>query len=753
MNPITTRLVLREKETMKRVQGHPYIVKLFEIFEDDKNVYLVLEYIEGINIKEYLKEYGAFSESRAAVFLARAVLGIMHCHKSGVVHRDISLNNIMVTSDDNPKIVDFGLSAMTQRGPLDGNMFVESCGSAFFTPPEVYAAKYGVRYEGEGVDVWALGVVLHVLVSNRLPFNGRFTQCRAGVGYKPPRNASEDCKDLLLAMISSTPDNRITLAQVLRHPFIAQHIDGEDINSLACMPRPDLRPAMHREAMDVLANMYAQRCGGSTGGITDTGLAQYLEDVETALARRVYNHVSVSYHMVMSEIERRESGAILRHRDNERRKRDATNAAMVPPSYTQPEVSSVPTSSGTKEMKSATSIVCAPPGCVGVKASVGKTTNPNAQIDMTGRMKDLRLTRNTQQDGGTPTGAGTCTKKSFCDNQENLKHISAMVQYNPKQSKPRTRIPSQSPGMVRSASVHQQTLGRTTHQRSLSITPRQLGPHATGQSQYSQPTGDAGSTSTMNTHVHMPIDSTTPPSPSLYNFMSFESVAGLGSNLASDNLALFTASELQLPQSAGAFRTACGVHSFSPTLGKPSTSAGHARVQTHARGTGGLGMSTSASSSSYSVVSTVGGVPVQPFPDMQSHSLDILVGGGGGGVGLDPSSPHSVTKLSRGTDQRVAGVAPNSETSPPLVGRGRYSLAHTGAVPSSVQRPSTTALNITTSTQSPLSRPSFFKFGTIASTPEDAQGANERAQTRRTSEQLQQQCALTTVPVAATKEM
>eukprot|EP01134_Creolimax_fragrantissima_P007198 CFRG7198T1 len=310
MNTVTTRLVLREKETMKRVQGHPYVVKLFEIFEDNENVYLVLEFIPGVNIKAHLSENGPMAEMHAAVFLAKTVSGIRHCHQAGVAHRDISLNNIMITPDGQPKIVDFGLSAMSPTGPLNGRFFAESCGSAFFTPPEVYGAKYGYKYNGEAVDVWALGVILHVLLCNKLPFNSRFTQCRAGVGYKPPNSISNECRELLLAMISPTTVNRISLAQVLSHPFIVQYVDSTEFLEYS---RTNLSER-HAEAMGELRLLFM---GSQTrtravstdvnGASVEVEVDKYLNEVECAVSNQIYNHVSGSYHMIVSVIEKREA--------------------------------------------------------------------------------------------------------------------------------------------------------------------------------------------------------------------------------------------------------------------------------------------------------------------------------------------------------------------------------------------------------------------------------------------------------------
>ena len=143
---------------------HPNVVKYFESYDDYKYIYLVMEYITGQQLFTKITETKnqTFGEQQAAKYMKQLFKAIAHCHASNVVHRDIKPENIMITDDDEVKLIDFGLSKIKKQTK---QMMHTVAGTPFYMAPEVLNENYGTK-----ADIWSLGVLLYVLVSGYLPF-------------------------------------------------------------------------------------------------------------------------------------------------------------------------------------------------------------------------------------------------------------------------------------------------------------------------------------------------------------------------------------------------------------------------------------------------------------------------------------------------------------------------------------------------------------------------------------------------------
>jgi serine/threonine protein kinase len=132
---------------------HPNIVKYYEVYEDKKSLYLVMEYCSGSNLYEKLTYQGVkYSEVDCAKMAQQLLLALHHCHSSKITHRDIKLENIMVTDDSAMKLIDFGLSKTATKEELMKSM----TGTPYYMAPEVFEDEI----YGSEVDLWSLGVVL-----------------------------------------------------------------------------------------------------------------------------------------------------------------------------------------------------------------------------------------------------------------------------------------------------------------------------------------------------------------------------------------------------------------------------------------------------------------------------------------------------------------------------------------------------------------------------------------------------------------
>lgn len=146
--------------------NHPNIINVFDVGHDDGISYIVMEYVEGINLKELIKKEGALEESRAINIVKQIALALSEAHNKKIIHRDIKPHNIMMNKDNMVKVGDFGIakavnsSTITSVGAVMGSVH-------YFSPEQ---ARGG--YMDERSDIYSLGIVLYELLSGKVPFDG-----------------------------------------------------------------------------------------------------------------------------------------------------------------------------------------------------------------------------------------------------------------------------------------------------------------------------------------------------------------------------------------------------------------------------------------------------------------------------------------------------------------------------------------------------------------------------------------------------
>jgi len=227
---VNKELVEREETLNNEIEilskiDHPSVVKMHAIFDTTEHLFIVMELMEGGELYEEVISRSTFSEMEAAVIIRQLLDALVYLHARGIVHRDLKLENLLLAKKGQliVKLADFGLSRLFKPG---GQMFT-ACGTPFYVAPDILLATDETGY-GPAVDMWAVGVLLYILLSGRLPFSGDsddelFKAILEGeLVWKTPQfdDVSTDAKDLISHLIVVDTDQRYSASQALAHPFI-----------------------------------------------------------------------------------------------------------------------------------------------------------------------------------------------------------------------------------------------------------------------------------------------------------------------------------------------------------------------------------------------------------------------------------------------------------------------------------------------------------------------------------------------------
>ncbi|KAG8972752.1 serine/threonine-protein kinase KIN2 [Tulasnella sp. 425] len=239
---------------------HPYICGMREMIVHQHHYYMVFEYVSGGQMLDYIISHGRLRERVARKFARQIGSALEYCHKNNVVHRDLKIENILISQTGNIKIIDFGLSNL-----WNPNSHLSTfCGSLYFAAPELLNARV---YTGPEVDVWSFGVVLYVLVCGKVPFDDQSMPAlhakikRGQVEY--PAWLSAECKHLLSRMLVTNPAARATLQEVLNHPWMLRNFNGSP--SAHVIQREPLRPIYPNQPPNTPSPLDKEVVRGMTG--------------------------------------------------------------------------------------------------------------------------------------------------------------------------------------------------------------------------------------------------------------------------------------------------------------------------------------------------------------------------------------------------------------------------------------------------------------------------------------------------------
>ncbi|XP_065216053.1 serine/threonine-protein kinase SIK3 homolog isoform X2 [Planococcus citri] len=273
----TLKKIFREIQIMTQLR-HPHIIKLYQVMETDKMIYLVTEYASGGEIFDYLVNNGPMKEEEACRVFQQIVSAVQYCHSMNIVHRDLKAENLLLDSNNDIKLADFGFS----------NTFVEGqplstwCGSPAYAAPELFE---GQEYDGPKADIWSLGVVLYVLVSGSLPFDGTTLQTlRSRVlsgKFRIPFFMTADCEHLIRHMLVVDAEKRYSLRQIIQHNWMRKC--GINYSHVILNPNPVINNKVVEHMLQL------------------PGLNHDM--IVNAVQQKHFDHVSAIYHLLADKME------------------------------------------------------------------------------------------------------------------------------------------------------------------------------------------------------------------------------------------------------------------------------------------------------------------------------------------------------------------------------------------------------------------------------------------------------------------
>lgn len=239
-----TERLKREVDTMSFLI-HESIVAFHEFFSDDDYYYLVMEFCPGGTVYQYISSGNHLRETQAATIFRQIVDAIAFCHEKNVAHRDLKLQNILITTFPNIKVSDFGLCSHI-TGDAKLHTF---CGSPCYSAPECINH---IDYDGKLADIWSLGVILYELVTNSHPWNvsniPQMVQQISKAQYTIPSFVTSACADLIESMLKVNALERNDIESIMCHPWLKIAAKKHPVAFKSCLPPLKKAPTFYTDS-------------------------------------------------------------------------------------------------------------------------------------------------------------------------------------------------------------------------------------------------------------------------------------------------------------------------------------------------------------------------------------------------------------------------------------------------------------------------------------------------------------------------
>lgn len=221
---------IKREISIMRLVRHPNIIHLYEVMATKTKIYFVLEYAKGGELFDKVAK-GRLKEDVAWKYFYQLINAVDFCHSRGVYHRDIKPENLLLDENENLKVSDFGLSALTESKRQDGLLHT-TCGTPAYVAPEVINRK---GYDGAKADIWSCGVVLFVLLAGYLPFHdSNLMEMYRKIGradYKCPSWFPREARRLLSRMLDPNPITRTSIAMIRQSSWFKKGLRSKMLRS------------------------------------------------------------------------------------------------------------------------------------------------------------------------------------------------------------------------------------------------------------------------------------------------------------------------------------------------------------------------------------------------------------------------------------------------------------------------------------------------------------------------------------------
>ena len=247
--------IIYETNLMKKL-NHKNVTKILEMFEDDKYILIIMEYINGGNLFSFVKKRRKLSEKISKFLFKQIILGLQHIHSHNIVHRDVKLENILIDLNNTIKICDFGIGRVLSN-PDD--LLYDQCGTPMYMAPEILFSSKEKGYKGFPIDIWSAGIALYIMLSGTLPFSVKKEDSllelennknkkknmalKQAIMYSQPKKIekiSPKAKDLLHGLLNKDPNKRLTIEQILNHPWLKEEEDDLTNNKLHLFTKAEM---------------------------------------------------------------------------------------------------------------------------------------------------------------------------------------------------------------------------------------------------------------------------------------------------------------------------------------------------------------------------------------------------------------------------------------------------------------------------------------------------------------------------------
>jgi len=268
------RKVFQEILAMRTI-NHPNVVKLYEVFESNSHLLMVLEYARGGDLLHYVKDRGRLSEDEARGLFRQIVEAVRACHIRNIIHRDVKLDNVLLDKQCTRAILcDFGVCRSIKRG----EMIREHCGTPAYLAPEIIA---NMDYDGYYVDFWSLGVLLYAMVTGTLPFKAKtlpdLQKAILKGNYDLPEFLSDDVCDVIDGLLQLVPQKRLGFEEIFSHSWVSLY-------AYSIPPSPVLKKDDQESCIRQMKKM-----------------GFYPHCVQQSLRLREMNHATATFYLMLSQ--------------------------------------------------------------------------------------------------------------------------------------------------------------------------------------------------------------------------------------------------------------------------------------------------------------------------------------------------------------------------------------------------------------------------------------------------------------------